>query len=88
MTDFETGEYTISATLYGAEAAAGSKTFWVTRRSDLPQLAGTVYQYGLSAAEIATLTARGRDGRGARPRPHSGRVHHPPRPEQHQRRSP
>ena len=59
MTDFETGEYTISATLYGEEAAAGSKTFWVTRRSDLPQLTGTVYQYGLSAAEIATLTARG-----------------------------
>ena len=59
LTSFTTGEYTISATLYGAEATSGSKTFWVTQRSSLPQLSGTVYQYGLSAAEIATLTARG-----------------------------
>ena len=40
LTSFTTGEYTISATLYGAEATSGSKTFWVTQRSSLPQLSG------------------------------------------------
>ncbi len=59
LADIPAGEYTISATIAGATAASGTKTFWVNDRAALPKVSGTVYQRNLSQEAIDLLTGQG-----------------------------
>ncbi len=61
VSSFPTGEYKVSCVLYGENAAASTKTFWVTQRSDMPKVTVTkdIYAYDVPEAIINSLKSFG-----------------------------
>lgn len=58
ISSFASGEYRVSAVIYGAVSTSGSKSFWVTNKADMPSV-GTVYAAGMEDDMKAMLESYG-----------------------------
>lgn len=61
VSTFPTGEYKVSCVVYGEEAGASTKSFWVTQRSDMPKVnvSRDIYAYDVPEALLNVLESYG-----------------------------